>query len=136
MFPLNVAASRLVIGIIPGLEISVLNETDGLIARLYSWAEEAKEPLMSYATAILAVAMDVQEVQADPDNRWDTGDCENFLLEYIVTIFLTWGSFYPLKIALQKSFFYSIFSPCLSRTTSKRGKLRPYLESVASNYLR
>ena len=29
---------------------------------------------------------------------------------YDEILFLTWGSFYPLKIAFQKSFFYSIFS--------------------------
>ena len=63
------AACRLVIGILPGLEISVLNETPGLMGRLYTWAEEAEEPLMSYATAILAAAMDIQEVVSDAENR-------------------------------------------------------------------
>ena len=69
MFALNVAACRFVIGIIPGLETSVLNETDGLVTRLYSWAEKAEEPLMSYATSILAAAMELTDVQSDPDNR-------------------------------------------------------------------
>ena len=49
--------------------------------------------------------------------------------------FLTWGSFYPLKIALQKSFFTPYF-PNNFESTSDRANLRPYLESAASNFLR
>lgn len=52
-FDLNVAACRLVLGILPGLETAVLQETDGLVSRLYAWAEKAKEPLQSYATGLL-----------------------------------------------------------------------------------
>jgi len=44
-FDLNVAACRVLIDIIPGLEASVLMETDGLVKRLYMWAEKAEQPL-------------------------------------------------------------------------------------------
>jgi HIV-1 Vpr-binding protein len=44
-FDLNVAACRVLIDIIPGLEASVLMETDGLVKRLYTWAEKAEQPL-------------------------------------------------------------------------------------------
>ena len=44
-FDLNVAACRVLIDIIPGLEASVLMETEGLVKRLYTWAEKAEQPL-------------------------------------------------------------------------------------------
>ena len=47
---LNVAACRVVIGILPGLEVQVLADTEGLIKRLFDWAVDSKEPLQSYAT--------------------------------------------------------------------------------------
>ncbi|GAB0088705.1 Protein mahjong [Sergentomyia squamirostris] len=60
---LNVAACRLVLVIMPGLETSVVfqREHDNLIHRLYSWAENSPEPLQSYATGLLAASMEVQE---------------------------------------------------------------------------
>lgn len=46
-----------------GLESSIIfNETDGLVSLLYQWAEKANEPLRSYATGLLAAAMNVSEV--------------------------------------------------------------------------
>ena len=36
-FRLNVAACRLVLDILPGLEVAVLNDTEGLISQLYKW---------------------------------------------------------------------------------------------------
>ncbi|GAB6021466.1 hypothetical protein CHUAL_004070 [Chamberlinius hualienensis] len=60
---LNTAAARLALDIMPGLEISVVfQETDGLVPRLYQWAEFAAEPLRSYATGLLAAAMEVQDI--------------------------------------------------------------------------
>ena len=44
------AACRVVIGILPGLEVQVLADTEGLIKRFFDWAENSKEPLQSYAT--------------------------------------------------------------------------------------
>lgn len=44
-FDLNVAAARVVLDIVPGLEASVIMETDGLVKRLYSWVEKAEQPL-------------------------------------------------------------------------------------------
>ncbi|XP_055715205.1 protein mahjong isoform X2 [Phlebotomus papatasi] len=60
---LNVAACRLILVIMPGLETSVVfqREHDYLIHRLYSWAENSIEPLQSYATGLLAASMEVQE---------------------------------------------------------------------------
>ena len=36
-FSLNVAACRLVLDILPGLEVAVLNDTEGLVSQLYKW---------------------------------------------------------------------------------------------------
>lgn len=48
----------------PGLETSAVFqvEFDNLIHRLYSWAENSDEPLRSYATGLLAAAMEVQDI--------------------------------------------------------------------------
>ena len=48
----------------PGLETSAVFqvEFDSLIHRLYNWAENAEEPLSSYATGLLAAAMEVQDI--------------------------------------------------------------------------
>lgn len=70
-FDLNVAACRLMLDILPGLQNSVFLETDGLVPKLYVWAEKAKEPLQSYATGLLAVAMESSDVATDLENRFD-----------------------------------------------------------------
>lgn len=48
----------------PGLETSAVFqvEFDHLIHRLYNWAEHSEEPLRSYATGLLAAAMEVQDI--------------------------------------------------------------------------
>lgn len=48
----------------PGLETSAVFqlEFDTLIHRLYNWAENSEEPLRSYATGLLAAAMEVQDI--------------------------------------------------------------------------
>lgn len=63
-YDLNVAACRLILVIMPGLETSAVfqAEFDNLIHRLYSWAENSEEPLRSYATGLLAAAMEVQDI--------------------------------------------------------------------------
>ena len=53
---------RLLLDILPGLEILTLQETDGLIPQLYKWVDAKIEPLASYATGLLAVAMELSEV--------------------------------------------------------------------------
>lgn len=62
--PLNIAACRLILVIMPGLETSAVfqAEFDHLISRLYGWAEISPEPLQSYATGLLGAAMEVQEI--------------------------------------------------------------------------
>ncbi|XP_065091772.1 protein mahjong isoform X4 [Ochlerotatus camptorhynchus] len=62
--PLNIAACRLILVIMPGLETSAVfqAEFDHLITRLYGWAESSPEPLQSYATGLLGAAMEVQEI--------------------------------------------------------------------------
>ncbi|CAB4067398.1 DCAF1 [Lepeophtheirus salmonis] len=72
-FLVNVAAARLVLGILPALQTSVIMETSGLVGRLYSWVENAKEPLQSYATGLLAVASELSDVATDPENREKNG---------------------------------------------------------------
>ncbi|XP_017875845.1 protein mahjong [Ceratina calcarata] len=61
---LNIAACRLMLDILPGLETSAVfqPDMDGLIHRLFSWAEKSIEPLQSYATGLVAAAMEVQEI--------------------------------------------------------------------------
>ncbi|XP_012270857.1 DDB1- and CUL4-associated factor 1 isoform X2 [Orussus abietinus] len=61
---LNIAACRLMLDILPGLETSAVFQPDmeGLIHRLFSWAEKSVEPLQSYATGLLAAAMEVQDI--------------------------------------------------------------------------
>ena len=36
-FSLNVAACRLVLDILPGREVAVLNDNEGLVSQLYKW---------------------------------------------------------------------------------------------------
>lgn len=53
---------RLLYVILPGLESSIVfNDTDGLVPMLYPLAERANEPLRSYATGLLAAAMNISE---------------------------------------------------------------------------
>uniref|UniRef100_A0A182P1I9 DDB1- and CUL4-associated factor 1 n=1 Tax=Anopheles epiroticus TaxID=199890 RepID=A0A182P1I9_9DIPT len=61
---LNVAACRLILVIMPGLDTSAVFqvEYDHLIKRLYGWAESSPEPLQSYATGLLGAAMEEQEI--------------------------------------------------------------------------
>ncbi|XP_054275283.1 protein mahjong-like isoform X2 [Macrosteles quadrilineatus] len=64
---LNVVACRLMIDILPGLETSAVFESptnDALVQRLFSWAEKSSEPLQTYATGLLAAAMEVQDIAA------------------------------------------------------------------------
>lgn len=63
---LNIAACRLILVIMPGLETSAVFQTEldslVIIHRLYSWAEKSEEPLQSYATGLLAAAMEVPDI--------------------------------------------------------------------------
>lgn len=62
---LNIAACRLMLDITPGLETAAVFEmptNDVLVHRLFSWAEKSPEPLQTYATGLLAAAMEVQEI--------------------------------------------------------------------------
>ncbi|CAG9574319.1 unnamed protein product [Danaus chrysippus] len=60
---LNVAACRLTLDLMPGLEMSVVfQDNEALIHRLVNWATNSPEPLQCYATGLLAAAMEVQEI--------------------------------------------------------------------------
>uniref|UniRef100_A0A914WY80 Uncharacterized protein n=1 Tax=Plectus sambesii TaxID=2011161 RepID=A0A914WY80_9BILA len=61
---LNTLAARLLLDCLPGLDSSVVfQETEDLVAQLFRWAESgAEEPLRSYATGLLASAMEVTEI--------------------------------------------------------------------------
>ncbi|KAJ8047078.1 DDB1- and CUL4-associated factor 1 [Holothuria leucospilota] len=60
---LQEAALRLLLDVVPGLETSIIfQETDGLLNKFLDWAENADEPLRSYATGLLATAMEVQDI--------------------------------------------------------------------------
>lgn len=87
---LQIVACRLTIDILPGLEASVVFNLEsvcvicqtkfidlflkfhfffsfhktGLIDRLFIWARDEDEPLQSYATGLLATAMDLSEIAA------------------------------------------------------------------------
>ncbi|KAH3892821.1 hypothetical protein DPMN_016951, partial [Dreissena polymorpha] len=59
-------ACRLLYDILPGLETAVVfQETEGLVDKLLEWAEKADEPLRSYATGLLAGAMELQDVASN-----------------------------------------------------------------------
>ncbi len=72
-FELNSAACRLALDILPGLEPSVIVDSPELVARFFAWAEKGREPLASYATGLLALAMETQSVATDPENRERNG---------------------------------------------------------------
>ncbi|XP_045782189.1 protein mahjong isoform X1 [Maniola jurtina] len=60
---LNVAACRLTLDLMPGLEMSVVfQDNEALIHRLVNWATSATDPLQCYATGLLAAAMEVQDI--------------------------------------------------------------------------
>ncbi|XP_060518172.1 protein mahjong-like isoform X1 [Cylas formicarius] len=60
---LNIAACRLLLDVMPGLETSVVfQDMDGLIHRLIKWTTNSIEPLQSYATGVLAAAMEIPEI--------------------------------------------------------------------------
>ncbi|XP_056096436.1 DDB1- and CUL4-associated factor 1 isoform X5 [Rhinichthys klamathensis goyatoka] len=63
---LNTAACRLLLNIMPGLETAVVfQEKDGIVERLFKWAQEADQPLRIYATGLLAGAMENQDIAAN-----------------------------------------------------------------------
>ncbi|XP_039626969.1 DDB1- and CUL4-associated factor 1-like [Polypterus senegalus] len=60
---LNTAACRLLQNIMPGLEASVVfQEKEGIVEKLFKWAREAEQPLRTYATGLLAGAMENQDI--------------------------------------------------------------------------
>ena len=63
------ASCRVLLGILPGLEIQVLADTEGLIKKLFDWALKSEEPLQSYATGLLAVAMEIQDIATEYEFR-------------------------------------------------------------------
>uniref|UniRef100_A0A672HPT7 DDB1- and CUL4-associated factor 1 n=1 Tax=Salarias fasciatus TaxID=181472 RepID=A0A672HPT7_SALFA len=65
-FSLNAAACRLLQNIMPGLETAVVfQEKEGIVERLFKWAQEAEQPLRIYATGLLAGAMENQDIAAN-----------------------------------------------------------------------
>ncbi|XP_043934787.1 DDB1- and CUL4-associated factor 1 [Protopterus annectens] len=64
--PLNTAACRLLLDIMPGLETAVVfQEKEGIVENLFKWAREAQQPLRTYATGLLAGAMENQDIAAN-----------------------------------------------------------------------
>lgn len=63
---LNIAACRLMLDIMPGLDTTVVfqPESDALILRLIKWVTNSIEPLQSYATGLLGAAMEIPEIAA------------------------------------------------------------------------
>ncbi|KAG8191779.1 hypothetical protein JTE90_026814 [Oedothorax gibbosus] len=68
VFELNLMSCRLLLDILPGLE-SVVFQEEGFVSRLFHWAEKAENPLQSYATGLLAAAMDSPEIAAQYKDR-------------------------------------------------------------------
>ncbi|XP_062315461.1 DDB1- and CUL4-associated factor 1-like isoform X1 [Osmerus eperlanus] len=65
-FSLNTSACRLLQNIMPGLETAVVfQEKEGIVERLFKWAQEAEQPLRIYATGLLAGAMENQDIAAN-----------------------------------------------------------------------
>ncbi|XP_018114461.1 DDB1- and CUL4-associated factor 1 [Xenopus laevis] len=64
--PLNNAACRLLLDIMPGLETAVVfQEKEGIVENLFKWAREAEQPLRTYATGLLGGAMENQDIAAN-----------------------------------------------------------------------
>ncbi|KAI1892379.1 hypothetical protein AGOR_G00132760 [Albula goreensis] len=62
---LNAAACRLLQDLMPGLETSVVfQEKEGIVKRLFKWAQEAEQPLRIYATGLLGAAMEDQDISS------------------------------------------------------------------------
>uniref|UniRef100_A0A3B3SED2 DDB1- and CUL4-associated factor 1 n=1 Tax=Paramormyrops kingsleyae TaxID=1676925 RepID=A0A3B3SED2_9TELE len=60
---LNTAACRLLQNIMPGLETAVVfQEKEGVVEKLFEWAQEADCPLCIYATGLLGGAMENQDI--------------------------------------------------------------------------
>ncbi|KAB7500608.1 Protein VPRBP [Armadillidium nasatum] len=60
---LNTAACRLLLDLLHGLDIpQVFRDSETTVLRLYAWAEKADEPLRTYATGLLAAAMDIPDL--------------------------------------------------------------------------
>lgn len=65
-FSLNTAACRLLQNIMPGLETAVVfQEKEGIVEKLFKWAQEGEQPLRIYATGLLAGAMENQDIAAN-----------------------------------------------------------------------
>lgn len=63
---LNTAACRLLLNIMPGLETAVVfQEKEGIVEKLFKWAQEADHPLRIYAVGLLAGAMENQDIAAN-----------------------------------------------------------------------
>ncbi|KAJ3586455.1 hypothetical protein NHX12_012853 [Muraenolepis orangiensis] len=63
---INTAACRLLQNIMPGLETAVVfQEKEGIVEKLFKWAQEAEQPLRIYATGLLAGAMENQDIAAN-----------------------------------------------------------------------
>lgn len=62
---LNTAACRLLLDLLHGFDIPhVFNESETTVTRFFTWAEKGPEPLRTYATGLLAAAMDIPEIAA------------------------------------------------------------------------
>ncbi|CAD7012783.1 protein mahjong [Ceratitis capitata] len=61
---LNILACRLMLVIAPGLETAAVfqGEFENVLHRIFNWAEDSIEPLQSYATGLLASAMEVPDI--------------------------------------------------------------------------
>ncbi|XP_062387404.1 DDB1- and CUL4-associated factor 1 isoform X3 [Sardina pilchardus] len=63
---LNTAACRLLLNIMPGLETAVVfQEKEGIVEKLFKWAQEAEQPLRIYSVGLLAGAMENQDIAAN-----------------------------------------------------------------------
>ncbi|XP_041347553.1 DDB1- and CUL4-associated factor 1-like [Gigantopelta aegis] len=63
---LHTLSCRLLLDVMPGLETSVVfQENEGVVEQLFEWAENAENPLSSYATGLLAGAMDLQDIASN-----------------------------------------------------------------------
>ncbi|KAM4651260.1 DDB1- and CUL4-associated factor 1 [Discoglossus pictus] len=64
--PLNTAACRLLLDIMPGLETAVVfQEKEGIVENLFKWAREAEQPLRTYSIGLLGGAMENQDIAAN-----------------------------------------------------------------------
>lgn len=66
---------------------SVCSSQEGIVERLFKWAQEAEQPLRIYATGLLAGAMENQDIAANYREENSVLVSGGFLLSLMLVLF-------------------------------------------------